>query len=140
MKSIGEIYFDGSLFADEASKTMWSPAVGEDATTILNNRRNTTGKLNPSGNIIFTSLIDKIKNAFYGDEIKLKWNRYCGCSTCPCSPGFRVLTNRDVKSSNKYRFVIHVTEDGKIDLKEPSYLFEVGKDNFDRLKKLLKDI
>ncbi len=27
------------------------------------------------------------------DDIELSWNKYCGCSMCPCSPGYKVYFN-----------------------------------------------
>lgn len=28
------------------------------------------------------------------EDIELSWNKYCGCSMCPCSPGYKVYFNK----------------------------------------------
>ena len=137
MKSMGEIYFDSSFFTDDASKTIGLPAVGPDTLQILTNRRNAKGKLNQQGQSILKNILEKIQSVYEGFEISVSWDKNCGCSLCPCSPGFRVKINRDIKSNQNHRFTINVNEEGKIDFKEPTYLFEVGIQNIAKLKSLL---
>jgi hypothetical protein len=134
MKSIGEIYFDSSFFVDEASKTMWKPMVGESFQEIFENRRKVKGKLNAEGQIYLNKILSDLKEVFDGDEIKVVWDKYCGCSTCPCSPGYRVKINREVRTLGKYRFSLWVNEKGEFTFRSPQYSFEIGPDNVRKLE------
>lgn len=135
MKSIGEIYFDSSFFSDEASKTIGKPLVGPDLIKIVENRRNAKGRLTSDGQVYLTKIIDDLKKVFVNDEIKVVWDKFCGCSMCPCSPGYRVKINREVRSLEKYRFSLFVDENGSFTFKPPVYAFEIGPHNVNELEK-----
>jgi len=135
MKSIGEIYFDSSFFNDEASKTIGQPIIGENALEIFQNRRNIKGRLTAEGQIHLNKIINDLKSIFNEDEIKVVWDRFCGCSMCPCSPGYRVKINREIRSLDKYRFSLSIDKKGEYTFKAPDYSFEIGKPNVDKLEK-----
>lgn len=134
MKSIGGIYFDSSFFTDEASKTIGQPLVGENAQEIFENRRKVKGKLNAEGQIYLNKILSDLKEIFNKDEIKVVWDKFCGCSMCPCSPGYRVKISRDVRSLEKYRFSLWINEKGEYTFRSPQYGFEIGPDNVKKLE------
>lgn len=138
MKSIGEIYFDSSFFNDEASKTIGQPIIGENRLEILENRRKAKGRLTAEGQIQLNKILDEIKNIFKNNEIKAMWDRHCGCSMCPCSPGYRIKINREVRSLEKYRFSLWVNEDGSYKFVRPDYDFEIGSPNVDKMEEVFK--
>lgn len=138
MKSIGEIYLDSSFFNDEASKTIGQPIVGEDALKILENRRNAKGRLTAEGQIHLNKILDEIKKIFKNNEVKAVWDKHCGCSMCPCSPGYRIKINREVRSLEKYRFSLFINENGEYKFISPQYAFEIGYDNVKRLEEKFK--
>jgi hypothetical protein len=134
MKSIGEIYFDSSFFMDEASKTIGQPLIGENAQEIFENRRKVKGKLNAEGQIYLNKILSDLKEIFNKDEIKVVWDKFCGCSMCPCSPGYRVKINREVRALGKYRFSLWVSEKGEFTFRSPQYSFDIGPDNVRKLE------
>jgi hypothetical protein len=138
MKSIGEIYFDSSFFNDEASKTMGQPIIGENALEILENRRNVKGRLTTEGQIHLNKILDEIKKIFKNDEVKAVWDRHCGCSMCPCSPGYRIKINREIRSMGKYRFSLFINENGDYTFNSPQYAFEIGYHNVKKLEESFK--
>lgn len=138
MKSIGEIYFDGSFFADEASKTIGEPAIGENAIEIIENRRKVIGRLTIEGQIHLTKIQEELQKIFPENKLKIIWDRFCGCSMCPCSPGYRVKINREIKSLDKYRFSLWIDKDGNYQFKRPTYEFEIGPSNVDKLENSFK--
>lgn len=135
MKSIGDIYFDISFFEDEASKISNTPATGEDAMSIIMNRRQANGRLTQEGQIHLSKIRENLLSVFKANEIKIVWDRYCGCSVCPCKPGYRVKINMNVKSTNNYRFTLLVDKSGDYLFREPEFYFEIGKENVESLKK-----
>ena len=138
MKSIGEIYFDRSYFTDPASKTIGEPIIGEKAFEILSNRRNAKGRLNSDGQVYLSKIIQELKHIFPDNEIKVVWDKYCGCSMCPCSPGYRVKIDRDVRSITKYRFSLWIDENGNYQFRPPEYYFDIGLQNVEKLKNTFK--
>jgi hypothetical protein len=136
MKSIGEIYFDSSFFTDQGSKTIGEPIIGENAQEIFENRRKAKGILNAEGQIYLKKILSDLKEVFDGDEIKVVWDKFCGCSMCPCSPGYRVKINREVKSLEKYRFSLLVSDKGEFTFRSPQYTFEIGPDKVKQLETL----
>lgn len=138
MKSIGEVYLDPSFFKDEASKTIGQPAMGPDVDLIIQNRRKTKGRLTAEGQIHLNKILDEIKKIFKNNEIKAMWDRHCGCSMCPCSPGYRIKINREVRSLGKYRFSLWVGEDGSYKFARPDYDFEIGSSNLDKMEEVFK--
>lgn len=118
-RSIGEIYLDSSFFADEdeGAKTIGQVAIGENAVEILMNRRKVKGRLNDAGYAELKKAIDQVKKIYPDNEVKVTWDKYCGCSMCPCSPGYRIKVNAGMSmaSNGKYRFSLHVSkEKGKV--------------------------
>lgn len=138
MKSIGDVYLDPSFFKDEASKTVGKPAVGPDAIKIIQNRREAKGRLTAEGQIQLNKILDEMKRILKTDEVKAVWNKFCGCSMCPCSPGYRIKINREVKSLEKYRFSLWVGEDGSYKFDRPDYDFEIGSTKVDEMEKTFK--
>jgi len=136
MKSIGDVYLDASFFNDEASKTIGQPAVGPDAVEIILNRKKAKGKLNAEGQIHLNKILDEIKRILKTDEVKAVWDKFCGCSMCPCSPGYRIKINREVRSLEKYRFSLAVLEDGTYRFNRPDYDFEIGSAKVDEMEKV----
>lgn len=138
MKSIGEVYLDPSFFKDEASKTIGQPAMGPDVNLIIQNRRKTKGRLTAEGQIHLNKILDEMKRILKTDEVKAVWNKFCGCSMCPCSPGYRIKINREVKSLEKYRFSLWVGEDGSYKFARPDYDFEIGSAKVDEMEEKFK--
>ena len=125
MKSIGELYFDSSFFTDEESKTIGQPLVGENLETIFKNRRGTKGKLNPIGRKILEEISTKISNVI-GSSVKMVWDRHCGCSMCPCSPGYRIKSDIPFQSKDETRFNLFVNKDGTFEYRIPKKYYELG--------------
>ena len=92
---IAEVYMNAKSFADEANKTIGAPAITEE---VILNRRKVTGRLTEIGEINKQKVIDYFKTN-YSIDVKLKWNVKCGCSSCPCSPGFDVMVEETAISS-----------------------------------------
>jgi hypothetical protein len=138
MKSIGDVYLDASFFNDKASKTIGKPAAGPDTIKIIKNRREAKGKLTTKGQIQLNKILDEIKRILKTDEVKAVWDKFCGCSMCPCSPGYRIKINRDVKSLEKYRFSLWVDKKGYYEFNRPDYDFEIGRDHVDEMEKTFK--
>lgn len=113
--SIGELYFDSSMFSSEdpAAQTIGMPIVGSNALEILENRRKVKGRLSDAGAAELTNVMSKLKAIFPDAEFKVTWDKYCGCSMCPCSPGYRIKANIKtyMPSNKKYRFSLHVDAD-----------------------------
>lgn len=129
-RSIGEVYLDSSMFSsdDEAAQTIGKAAVGPDAMTIIENRRKVKGRLNDFGAEQLKKVVEKVKGFFPDSEVKVTWDRYCDCSMCPCSPGYRikVKTDRNYSSNGKNRFSLHLeAKEGKLE-----YTFFRPKDSF----------
>ena len=138
MKSIGDVYLDPSFFNDEESKTIGKPAMGPDLNLIIENRRKAKGRLTAEGQIHLNKILDEIKKIFKNNEVKAMWDRHCGCSMCPCSPGYRIKINREVRSLEKYRFSLWVGEDGSYRFARPDYDFEIGSANLDKMEEVFK--
>ena len=71
-------------------------------------------------------------------EVKAVWDKHCGCSMCPCSPGYRIKINREVRSLEKYRFSLGVDKDGTYKFSRPDYDFEIGRARVDEMEKTFK--
>lgn len=135
MKSIGEVYFDSSFFIDEASKTIGQAIVGNSANLILSNRRHAQGRLSAEGQIILSKILEEIENLLPEIKVKAIWERYCGCSMCPCSPGYRIKIDKDIRSTEKYRFSLHIKKDGSMSFRRPEFTYEIGHENVIQLEK-----
>ncbi len=121
--SFAELYLDRSLFADEANKTIGDALIGQNADVLVNNRRKVTNRLTDKGQKALNNILDTIQTAT-GKEIIAKWDIHCGCAMCPCSPGFRLMTNLEVWSRlrDENRFNIWTDENGSIrNLRKPEY-------------------
>lgn len=129
-RSIGEVYLDSSMFSsdDEGAQTIGKAAVGPDFMQIIENRRKVKGRLNDFGAEQLKKVVEKVKELYPEDEVKVTWDRYCGCSMCPCSPGYRikVKAKTHVSSSNNNRFSLHLSLKGK----KIEYTFFKPKDSW----------
>ena len=140
MTSIGELYFSSNFFLDEESKTIGQPLVGENMGTILKNRHNTKGMLTPKGMEILKKVEQKIGKVFGGRKVKLKWDKYCGCSMCPCSPGFRVMIDFTTggRFSEEHRFKLWINKDGSFNFRVPKNPYYLGIDEVKNLETILR--
>lgn len=125
MKSIGEIYFDSSFFRDEESKTIGQPLIGLNIETLVKNRRGAKGHLTPVGREILNRIVSKVSEVL-GVKVKSVWDRHCGCSMCPCSPGYRIKGDIPFRSTDKTRFNIIVNKDGSVEYRIPKSSYELG--------------
>ena len=141
-RSIGEVYLgSNSMFSedDEAAKTIGQPALGENALQIIENRRKVKGRLSDKGAEELNKVVDKVKSVFPDAQVKVTWDRYCGCSMCPCSPGYRIKIDKESSMPSKdiYRFSLFVEENKKGKTK---YKFLKPKDSwvigYDEVRKL----
>jgi len=128
--SIGEVYLNSDMFSsnDETNKTIGDPAIGPNAVEIINNRRKVKGRLTEEGTVELEKIIAKVKEAFPQNEVKAEWDIHCGCSMCPCSPGYRIKTDSISKAGSReeYRFNLWVKKnDTGIE-----YDFRKAKDNW----------
>jgi len=136
-RSIGELYFESTFFKDEESKTIGQPIIGENAMTILSNRRKVKGHLTPEGREVLENILTKVSNVL-GTPVKAVWDKYCGCSMCPCSPGYRIKAVFDAdqwrfNSKDDTRFNIYVRNNGEIDYRIPQSKWELGYENHEQL-------
>ena len=134
MKSIGELYFDNLFFKDEESKTIGQPLIGPNIETIINNRRFAKGHLNLIGRSILNNIVDNISRVL-GVRVKAVWDKHCGCSMCPCSPGYRIKADIPFSSKNNNRFNIVVHSDGKVEYHIPKASYELGYTTHEDLQK-----
>ncbi len=125
MKSIGELYFDNSFFNDEESKTIGQPLIGPNIQTIVKNRRGAKGHLTPQGRSILDHIVDEISRVL-GVRVKAVWDKHCGCSMCPCSPGYRIKADIHFSSKDRTRFYMSVLKDGKVEYNIPQITSELG--------------
>ena len=125
MKSIGELYFDNTFFNDEESKTIGQPLIGPNFETIISNRRGAKGHLTPQGRIILDHIVTRLSRVL-GVKVKAVWDKHCGCSMCPCSPGYRIKADIPFRSTDKTRFWMSVDKKGKITYNIPSSSYELG--------------
>ena len=49
------------------------------------------------------------------DAIRVRYDRHCGCSMCPCSPGYRVLADNVDAAREAAKLVREVVGDDKFD-------------------------
>lgn len=86
---IGGFYMNSEYFQDEANQTIGQPLIGKEFEKRVINRRMVTARLTKKGKEKKQQFIEWFKNEF-GVDIKLNWSKNCGCSMCPCSPGFEI--------------------------------------------------
>jgi len=105
-KSFCELYLDAECFMDEANKTIGKPGISME---VFENRRKVTSRLTNKGEDVVKTILG-IFEKHLGREVVAKWDRYCGCSMCPCSPGFRLKTNlgthRQMKEDDRIQIYI----------------------------------
>ena len=131
-RSIGEVYFDPTFFIGEAEKTIGQPAL--DQTTIVN-RRKVKGLLTDEGQKHLNIIIKAVKEAFKCDTVIAKWDKYCGCGSCPCSPGYRIMVGKDVGTTNESkRFIVWINPQGVYDFRKPKNPFTIGCDEVKELE------
>ena len=133
MKSIGELYFDNSFFNDEESKTIGQPLIGSNIETIISNRRGAKGKLTSEGRIHLDHILTKLSRVL-GASVKAVWDRHCGCSMCPCSPGYRIKADIAFRSTDKTRFYMTVDKKGEIKYFTPKSSYELGFTTHEKLE------
>lgn len=86
---VAEYYPHNSHYADEANQTIGQPLT---SMTVLQNRRNVSKKLNEKGNKVLQRVVEHFEAKFKDiGDVKVEFSRYCGCSMCPCSPGFKIF-------------------------------------------------
>lgn len=135
MKSIGELYFDSSFFTDEESKTIGQPLIGSNIETIVKNRRGAKGKLNPVGREILDRIVAQVSKVL-GAKVKAVWDKHCGCSMCPCSPGYRIKGDIPFYSTDKTRFNMWIGKNGKVEYHIPKSYYELGRTTHQELEKI----
>jgi len=133
---IGEFYPENQHYQSEANQTIGQAGITDN--TIMN-RRNVTNQLTEDGNLF----IEKVKQFFksvYDLDVKLTFSKYCGCSTCPCSPGFKIyaiinkIDNKKIKSEENCRFkIFYDNKNKRLDIQQPKdyYLLDNLLDNLD---------
>jgi hypothetical protein len=133
MKSIGELYFSTVFFTDEESKTIGQPLLGSNIETIFKNRRGAKGKLTSKGREILEYIETRISVALGGVKVKASWDKHCGCSMCPCSPGYRIKADIPFTSKDDTRFNMWVDSNGEIEYRIPQSKWVLGYDNHQQL-------
>jgi hypothetical protein len=120
-RKIGGVFFFGDgYYEGEAEKTIGEPIVGPDMEKRVQNRRNVKGKLTPKGQKFLEGVKEHFKT-MYGLDVKFVWCVYCGCSMCPCSPGYNIKTVSNIelpRLKEDDRFDVYV-EDDELDIREP---------------------
>lgn len=129
---------------DEAAKTIGAPAIGPDALTIIENRRKVKGRLSDLGAQELHKVVSIVKEIYPDTEVKVTWDRHCGCSMCPCSPGYRikVKSERSFVSNEKNRFSLHVeNENGetKYTFFKPKDSYWIGYGNVEKMMEVFSD-
>lgn len=92
---IAECYPTSEMYAEEAGRT-----VGEAATSmkVIMNRRRVQGRLTTKGKDAVVKAMELLQPLF-GPTVKLtaKFDRHCGCSMCPCSPGMKIIAEFNIE-------------------------------------------
>lgn len=145
-RSIGEIYLGSGMFSedDEAAKTIGAPAIGPDALTIFENRRKVKGRLSDLGAQELHKVVSIVKEIYPDNEVKVTWDRHCGCSMCPCSPGYRIKVKfeKSFVSNGDNRFNLHVerqNEETKYTFFKPKDSYWIGYENVNELEKMFSN-
>ena len=125
MIRIGSLFLPSEAFQDEANQTIGAPAFSDE---VIGNRRNVTSRLTPAGQIFQQSVIALFKSKYKVDVV-LRWNIHCGCTMCPCSPGFNILLKSVPQPVSTFsfrgrlrdeqRFNVWVKQHGRIDCRVP---------------------
>ncbi len=134
---IGAIYIFGEqMFNDDASKTIGAPLIGPNMQQIAINRREAKGKLAEAGQAGYDKALAMLREYIGAkEELKLfvQWDIHCGCSMCPCSPGYKVSVEYDTDyqlppfdlRSNKWRdralVSVYVESNGMVHVRDPKF-------------------
>lgn len=120
---VGELYLAGKFFVGEAQSEMEKGMLNH-----LVARRFAESKVTFAGEVQKRKIVEMFKSK-YGLNVSLKWNKYCGCSMCPCSPGFEVIAHLPGKPYFKMRdddrLPVWVEDNGRVKInRQPSYYFQ----------------
>lgn len=127
---IGSLFLESKHFVDDANKTIGRVALSSD---VIIARRNVTAKVNDEGQKLKDLTVSYFK-AKYGVNVKLLWDRFCGCTMCPCSPGFKIVAAVEEdyilpkRMTEADRFDVFI-KGSKLDVREPKFNL-----NFDKIK------
>jgi hypothetical protein len=125
----GGIYLNSANFAEDAGKTVGKALINKDADLYetVANRRSVKGKLTPAGDKALKKALEELQKAHPGKKFSIKWSIYAGCNMCPCSPGYVIYEEADLKSWEQARgqedkkIDCFIGPKGKIDLRLPKY-------------------
>ena len=95
---IAECYPTSDMYDEEAGRTVGQAALSME---VIQNRRKVQGRLTPQGKDAVLKAIDLLQPLF-GPNVKLsaKFDRHCGCSMCPCSPGMKIIAEFSTEHAN----------------------------------------
>lgn len=104
--------------ANPAVKTMGKPATGPNMVDIIANRRRLSKqpKLSPKGELFLKKVRGWFFRKFNGLKIDFKWDIKCGCTMCPCSPGFKIFAIKDDKSRQLFDYNYRIRENDRFDI------------------------
>ncbi len=133
---IGSLFINSELFADEANKTVGEAAFSVE---IIKNRRNVTSRMTEEGKEHLKKVKARLQEiAGKSGRIFFKWSKHCGCTMCPCSPGFMVyleLSDELSRSGDVYfkqlreseRFDVFLSEDGKMKIHQAQSSWKLSR-------------
>lgn len=129
MNKIGTLYLDPKHYASEANQTVGAPIVGPNMEVLIANRRESDSALTPAGEKVLEQVRYHFK-ANYNVKVYIRWSRFAGCSTCPCSPGFNIMVAKEDFFLSRFErrgaqrdarmWSIWGQEDGTLDLRVPT--------------------
>lgn len=114
-RRIGSVYLPSSAFNEAAAETIGQPALSEK---VIFNRRSVKGKLNEDGKLMLANVAIAMEREF-NVQVEFKWDRKCGCTMCPCSPGFKMFAKVPgsyIRGRNQ-QITFYVNTDGQIEIK-----------------------
>jgi hypothetical protein len=97
---IAECYPTSNMYNEEAGKTVGQAALSLE---VIQNRRKVQGRLTPQGKDAVLKAMELLQPLF-GPNVKLsaKFDRHCGCSMCPCSPGMKIMAEFSIEHRDTY--------------------------------------
>lgn len=136
MNKIGTLFLDAEHYASQANKTVGQPIIGTNMEQLIENRRGANSELTPAGEAI----LSKVRSYFKANlhvKVYIRWSRYAGCSSCPCSPGFNIMVsnedfflerwNRKGNNRDACSWAIWTKRDGTLDIRDPKSDWPVKK-------------
>jgi len=88
----------------------------------FSNRREVTSKVNDNGKELKKKVVEYFKEK-QGMDVSLSWSQKCGCTMCPCSPGFNILVKvpkmMGSYSGDEYLIDVFIGKDGGLDVRSP---------------------